>query len=135
MRRYALVLLTSGGRSDGLYRELFDDAASAIDGSRLPAPLLPGENGGPLAEGTYRSGGASAVIAGGDDGPTLAVTEFTDILRTGAEPEIQTMDLVSSTFDGVWAFTSPDLGGWAQVRAVDGGLYMGYRFLPVAVTS
>ena len=40
--RYALVLLTSGGRADGLYRELLGDAAASIDGSVLPRPLRAG---------------------------------------------------------------------------------------------
>jgi dipeptidyl aminopeptidase/acylaminoacyl peptidase/CubicO group peptidase (beta-lactamase class C family) len=135
---FAMVLLTSGGQSDGLYRDLLGEAATAIDGSVLNAPLVPGDAEDEVPVGTYESGGMRAVVTASDDGATIALTDLADVLRTGAEPETLTAALVSSSSPGVWVYTTDDTAGWAQVRPVDGpgstGVYLGVRFLP-AVTS
>jgi hypothetical protein len=131
---FAIALLTSGGQADGLYRDLLGEAATAIDGSVLGAPLIPGDAAVEAPVGTYASGGMRAVVTTADDGATIALTDLSDVLRTGAEPETQTAALVSSSTPGVWVYTTDDNAGWAQVRPVDGGLYLGVRYLP-AVTS
>ncbi|KRA24201.1 peptidase S9 [Microbacterium sp. Root61] len=129
---FAVGLLTSGGQSDGLYREMFDDAASAAAGVHIPAPFrdAPSPEAAAPEPTEYASGGIVVTLAHGEDGPQLTMTERTDILRLGAEPESTTVGLVPANAAGVWAYTSPDMAGWGQYRPVPGGIYLGYRYVP-----
>ena len=128
---YAIALLTSGGQPDGLYAELFADAAASIDGSILPDRLRPDRSSPPEPiEGTWENIGHRVEVRQDDKEVQLTMTDRTGILRDGTEPESTTTQLYASTTPGVYAFTMPGLAGWDQLRLVPGGLYLGYRFLP-----
>lgn len=141
---FALALLTTGGQPDGLYRELFGDAASAISTARIPDALQMDSSGASaalaaiagLAGGTarkplsYASGGAALTFENGENGPQLTMRELTDILQDGEEPTATTLNLVPATQPGVLLFTAPDSAGWAQFRPLEKGAYLGYRYMP-----
>nr|WP_246301183.1 serine hydrolase [Microbacterium immunditiarum] len=133
--RTAIALLTTGGHADGLYHDLFAEAAQLVDGTVIADPLAAGDRGGDAPLGEYRTAGTHVLVAQKESGFQLEVTPLTDLLRTGEAPPATLIDLVPSDVDGVWAFTTPDLAGWSQFRPVPGGAYMGYRFLPAVAPS
>lgn len=137
---FAIALLTSGGQADGLYRELCGDAASAESAARIPAALEADEGSDPSDFGTlesarFASGGTELQLNLGEDGPALIMQEIADVLRTGELPEPTTLGLIPATIAGVWAFTAPDMAGWAQFRPLADGAYLGYRYVPRAGDS
>ncbi|WP_422758537.1 serine hydrolase [Paenarthrobacter sp. C1] len=135
---FALALLTTGGQSDGLYRELFGDAASAMSAARIPAALQANSNEAStalageiaLTPRNYASGGAALTFESAENNPRLTMRELTDIMQNGAEPEATTLKLVPATEPGVLLFTTPDTAGWAQFRPLEKGAYLGYRYMP-----
>ncbi len=126
---YAVVLLTSGGRADGLYAELFSDVAMAIDGSVMPPRLRPeaAQAIEPL-EGTWVCAGTRADVRHVGDELTLTMTDLMGMVHD-APQSMSTTTLQPSTTPGVYAFTTPDMAGWDQLRVVPGGIYIGSRYL------
>lgn len=126
----AVALLTSGGQPDGLYRELFDDAARAFDGGGIHPVLLPDRARTPEPlTGTWESAGFVAEIAPRDGGLRLVLRERKSYVDAVSPDEVQEVELFASNVPGVYAYTSDEIAGWEQVRPVPGGLYLGYRFL------
>jgi CubicO group peptidase (beta-lactamase class C family) len=129
-RGIAAVLLTSGGLADGLYRALFEEVASCAEAS-MPPELGVGDGSRPIPIGAYGFADAGVVVSRSESGPEGAGL-LTVIQPAGAtaEPVRETFELYPSDVVGVWAWTSPELAGWAPFRPVEGGAYLGLRFLP-----
>lgn len=126
---YAIALLTSGGQPDGLYAEIFAEAASSIDGSILPEQLRPDRSLPPEPlEGIWENAGNRVEVKPGDKGLELTMTDRLDLLRDGKE-DVMTTQLHASTAAGVYAYTASNLAGWEQLRMVPGGVYLGSRFM------
>jgi len=126
-RRTAAVLLTSGGRPDGLFRELFEQVATRYADASLPPTLSAMGRLGAVPQRSYGFEDAGAELSADGEGALLTVIEPSE---TGGEPRRSTFELYESSVPGVWAWTTPDLAGWAPLRPVDGGAYLGLRFLP-----
>jgi hypothetical protein len=125
-----VALLTSGGRPDGLYRELFDDAARTLDGGAMHVVVAPDRSAAlvPLA-GSWESAGFVADIAPVGGGLRLKLRERMGYAG-GADPDlVRELELHASTIPGVYAYTGDEMAGWETVRPVPGGLYVGHRFL------
>jgi CubicO group peptidase (beta-lactamase class C family) len=129
----AAILLTSGGRSDGLHRELFEDLASWL-GVSMPSELHVGEESRPTPTGSYGYADAGAVVSDSDaDSGSGGLLTVIQPAGATAEPTEERFDLYPSDAPGVWAWTSPELAGWVQFRPVEGGAYLGLRYLPARV--
>ncbi|AIY16923.1 serine hydrolase [Pimelobacter simplex] len=126
----AVALLTSGGRSDGLYRELFDDAARTLDGGALHTVAVPDPTTAPAPlAGSWESAGFVADIAPADGGLRLRLRERMGYAG-GADPDrVRDLALHASTIPGVYTYTGDEMAGAEAVRPVPGGLYHGHRFL------
>ncbi|MER6529950.1 serine hydrolase [Streptomyces sp. NPDC001508] len=128
--RYTVALLTTGGRADGLFYELFADVTASIDGSRPPARLeadltrLPD----PLV-GTWECAECRAEVTPVDDGLRLTLWEREGHLHDEMSGEPRIVSLHPSNIPGVYAYTTPEIAGWEQFRPVAGGAYNGIRFL------
>ncbi|UJP10855.1 beta-lactamase family protein [Microbacterium sp. KUDC0406] len=122
----AAVLLTTGGRPDGLFRALFAQVAERHPGLALPAPLT-ATGRAPAPARAYGFDDVGAIVSNDADGALLTLI---DPSPTGGAPQRSTIELHGSTTPGVWAWTTPDLDGWAAFRPVDAGAYLGLRFLP-----
>ncbi|MGW7604504.1 serine hydrolase [Streptomyces antimycoticus] len=126
----AVALLTTGGHPDGLYRELFEDAARTLDGGALHAVLSADRSRSPEPlSGSWESAGFVADIAPHEDGLRLTLRERKGYAGGTSPDDVQEIELYPSTVPGVYAFTNDEIAGWEQVRPVPGGLYLGYRFL------
>lgn len=126
----AVALLTSGGRPDGLYRELFDDAARALDGGAMHTVVAPDRSAAPASlTGSWESAGFVADIAPVDGGLQLKLRERMGYAG-GANPDlVRELELHASSIPGVYAYTGDEMAGWEPVRPVPEGLYVGHRFL------
>ena len=126
----AVALLTSGGRPDGLYRELFDDAARTLDGGAIHAVVDPDRSAAPEPlTGSWESAGFVADITPADGRLRLKLRERMGYAG-GADPDlVRDLELYPSTIPGFYAYTGDEMAGWEQVRPVPGGLYVGHRFL------
>ncbi|WP_104090895.1 serine hydrolase [Arthrobacter sp. GMC3] len=129
---FAVVLAASGGKTDGLYKELFSDAANAIAGIQASGGIQPGEGSGVAAEhlGFFESGGIHVELGVDEEKPVLRLESKGDLLREGAEPKWDTVPLHTMATAGVYGVSEPGKAGWTQVRPVDGGAYIGYRYVP-----
>jgi dipeptidyl aminopeptidase/acylaminoacyl peptidase/CubicO group peptidase (beta-lactamase class C family) len=141
---FVLGLLTTGGRPDGLYRDLLTSAATAIAGLSAPVSLLPLEQSAltdrdpgldDAVLGHYGAGGMAAEVRRGEDSLEIVMID-----RSGA-PEVEPQDgeetpagtalaLLPATEPGYWVARSPGSAGWSQVKPHRDGLYVGLRFLP-----
>ncbi|WP_456694824.1 serine hydrolase [Aeromicrobium sp. P5_D10] len=127
---YAVALLTTGGRADGLYTELFSDIASSIDGSILPPRVRADHARTPApVEGTWICAGMRAQVRPMGERLELTMTDLMGIVHGAPPASPTTVTLYPSTTPDVYAFTTPDLAGWEQLRVVPGGMYIGARFL------
>ena len=71
-----------------------------------------------------------AEVRGDGEDLILLVTDLKDLLGKGTEASPAGYPLHASTIPGVYAFTTPDIAGWEQLRPVPGGICLGTRFLP-----
>lgn len=122
-RRSAAVLLTTGGRADGMFRALFD---RAVD-DEMPPALSATDRLRAVQGRSFGFADTGAAVSNARSGALLTVI---DPSPTGGEPQRSTFDLYDSAIPGLWAWTTPDLDGWAPFRMVDGGAYLGLRYLP-----
>ncbi|WP_104062357.1 serine hydrolase [Arthrobacter sp. 4R501] len=127
---YALVLLTSGGQPDGLYTELFTDAAAAIDGS-VPPPSLCADRLAPAPSlaGRWVNAGIQVDVWNERDETFISLTDRMELTAGGEQNDAVVTTLHPSNVPGVYAYTLPSLAGWEQFRPVLGGAYIGYRFV------
>jgi dipeptidyl aminopeptidase/acylaminoacyl peptidase/CubicO group peptidase (beta-lactamase class C family) len=129
---FALALAVSGGMPDGIHKDLFRDAADAIAGLAPAEGLAPaaGDDVPPTVLGSFETGGMDLEARISDGGPELRVKTKTDLFRDGAEAAWETVPLRPMTAAGVYGISSPGQAGWTQFRPVDGGAYLGYRYVP-----
>lgn len=129
---FALVLAASGGKTDGLYKELISDAANAIAGISANGGIEPG-TGTDLAQehlGFFESGGIHIELGVEEQGQVLRLESKSDLLREGTAPKWDTVPLHTMATAGVYGVSEPGKAGWTQVRPVSGGAYIGYRYVP-----
>ncbi|MGW5487904.1 serine hydrolase domain-containing protein [Streptosporangium sandarakinum] len=86
----AVVLLTNGGGTDGLYAELFRELLAELAGVRMPAPFGPAANPPavdmtPLV-GTYRREGVVTTVTQDGDGRAHIRYEFVDGMKDFSPP-------------------------------------------------
>lgn len=131
---FALALGVSGGQADGLRKELFDDAAQSIAGLSSGAGIAPNPEASTRVStdelGVYESGGILVEIASDDNGPILRTREKGDLKRDGEEAAWETVPLEVMDTQGIFGVTTPMQAGWTQIRPVQGGAYVGYRYVP-----
>lgn len=111
-QQLAIGLLTTGGRPDGLYHDLFESAASTIAGLHAPAgasPIDRAEVPAEVALGTYGTSGLGIEIREAEEHLEMVVTERVQVVPSESEPEVAT-----SAAEAASAVTEP-----ADESAVD----------------
>ncbi|MGC0362381.1 dipeptidyl aminopeptidase/acylaminoacyl peptidase/CubicO group peptidase (beta-lactamase class C family) [Rhodococcus sp. 27YEA15] len=136
----AIALLTSGGKADGLYRDLFTEAATELVGLEPPKALLPDlASTATLPDsvlGTYSSGGIAIEFRHGDTNEEAVLTDLSEVVPDPeADPSVpktnqSVVPLVPSQIPGTWTTRSPAAAGWMTIRPHRDGVYVGFRFLP-----
>lgn len=131
----AVALLTNGGKSDGVYDELFAEAGHTLTGLTLPPSLVPPEPA-PAVDltahvGDYSSGGARVEVTARDQRLVMRVVDLKHV--SDDEPESKEHELRPVSQDR-FAYRTPELAGWGEVRFLtdgDGAAYLhtgGRRF-------
>ncbi|MER2082612.1 MULTISPECIES: serine hydrolase [Rhodococcus] len=136
----AIALLTSGGKADGLYRDLFTEAAAALVGLEPPQALAPNpasvESIPDSVLGKYSSGGIAIEFRRGESADEAVITVIGDVIPNPEEDETApkkpatVATLVPSQIPGTWTTRQPGAAGWTTVRPHRDGVYVGFRFLP-----
>lgn len=108
-QQLAIGLLTTGGRPDGLYHDLFENAASTVAGLHAPAganPIDRAEVPAEAALGTYGTSGIGIEIRAAEEHLEMVVTERVQVLPAEPEPEV-----AAASADAASAVTQPDDSG------------------------
>ncbi|CNF81599.1 penicillin-binding protein [Mycobacterium tuberculosis] len=113
----AVVLLTNGGDTDGLYADLYREIFADLAGVAMRPPLRPPAR--PVAAdigphlGTYERAGSRLEVRRGEDGPVLRVT------RTGPLaamlPDTVSEHPMAAVADDVFAVREPGTDNWMPV--------------------
>ncbi|WP_433540470.1 serine hydrolase domain-containing protein [Streptosporangium sandarakinum] len=134
----AVVLLTNGGGTDGLYAELFRELLAELAGVRMPAPFGPAANPPavdmtPLV-GTYRREGVVTTVTQDEGGRAHIRYEFVDGMKDFSPPLEMDLLPVSET---VFAASGGPASGGGHIPVVfstltDGTpcVYIGMRATP-----
>ncbi|HXH33673.1 MAG TPA: serine hydrolase [Plantibacter sp.] len=120
-QQLAIALLTTGGRPDGLYHDLFESAASTVAGLHAPAGASPIDRDEVPAEaalGTFGTSGIGIEIRATEEHLEMVVTERVKVLPDEPEPEA-----AAASADTASAVALPNAdGGTSEPRsgAADG---------------
>ncbi|MDI9915293.1 serine hydrolase [Rhodococcus sp. IEGM 1379] len=136
----AIALLTTGGKADGLYRDLFTEAATELVGLKPPQALAPhpssAESIPDSVLGKYSSGGIAIEFRRGESADEAVITDLGEVAPNPEEDDSapkkteSVVTLVPSQIPGTWTTRQPGAAGWTTVRPHRGGVYVGFRFLP-----
>lgn len=129
---FAVVLAATGGHPDGLYKELFADAASLLTGISATGGIELDNSKEAALElsGFFESGGVHLEVLDDEQGPVLRMQNLGDLLQDGSEPAWETASLQAMSAEGVYGIRGEHQSGWTQVRPTGNGVYLGYRYVP-----